>query len=77
MSESFVEQPEDLDNYVPGALTQAERWWIHYRPWLEQCGYILRPRYQPGWAPSWEGKKGKRIVWFDDYEDGQYLSVSS
>lgn len=22
-------------------------------------------------------KKGKRRVWFDDYEDGQYLSVSS
>lgn len=43
------------------------------RRWLEspeQCGYILRPRYQPGWAPSWEGKKGKRKVWFDDYEDG-------
>lgn len=36
MSDSFVEQPEDFENYVPGALTQAERWWIHYRPWLEQ-----------------------------------------
>ncbi|KAI0790921.1 hypothetical protein C8Q75DRAFT_816082, partial [Abortiporus biennis] len=21
--------------------------------WLDQCGYLLRPRYRPNWEPSW------------------------
>ncbi|KAG0698895.1 hypothetical protein DFH29DRAFT_809763, partial [Suillus ampliporus] len=23
--------------------------------WLENCGYLLRPRYKPDWIPSWQG----------------------
>ncbi|KZT41053.1 hypothetical protein SISSUDRAFT_982509 [Sistotremastrum suecicum HHB10207 ss-3] len=34
-------------------LIGAERYWARYQPWLKSIGYILRPRYQPDWKPSW------------------------
>jgi len=37
-------------------LNFAERWWRAHQPWLEQCGYLLRPRYRQDWVPSWERK---------------------
>ena len=37
-------------------LNVAERWWRVHQPWLEQCGYFLRPRYRQDWMPSWERK---------------------
>ena len=33
------------------ALNGTEIWWRWYQPWLEQRGYLLRPRYRPGWEP--------------------------
>ncbi|KAJ6463187.1 hypothetical protein DFH09DRAFT_1347319 [Mycena vulgaris] len=30
-------------------LGDAERYWVHYQPFLEEQGYRLRPRYRPGW----------------------------
>ncbi|KAL1661238.1 hypothetical protein GGF50DRAFT_129666 [Schizophyllum commune] len=44
-------------------IWDSERWWINHRPWLESCGYMLRPRYQPGWEPSWHSEKDKN-GWF-------------
>lgn len=35
-------------------LNVAERWWRSHQPWLERCGYHLRPRYIQDWIPSWE-----------------------
>jgi hypothetical protein len=37
-------------------LNVAERWWRDHQPWLERCGYFLRPRYRQDWIPSWERK---------------------
>jgi len=37
-------------------LNVAERWWRAHQPWLERCGYLLRPRYRQDWVPSWEQK---------------------
>ncbi|EKM49870.1 uncharacterized protein PHACADRAFT_154503 [Phanerochaete carnosa HHB-10118-sp] len=34
-------------------LTQAEQEWSRRGPLLESYGYRLRPRYRPGWTPSW------------------------
>ncbi|KAJ7153498.1 hypothetical protein C8R43DRAFT_1187259, partial [Mycena crocata] len=36
-----------------------EYFWRDYAPWFKERGYQLRPRYQPGWQPSWvqTGKK--------------------
>jgi hypothetical protein len=41
--------PDDSD------LDPLERWWRDRQKWLEDHGYMLRPRYRPGWTPSWLG----------------------
>ncbi|KAF7797599.1 hypothetical protein EIP86_008799 [Pleurotus ostreatoroseus] len=40
-----------------GRLGPNELWWSDQAGWLKEHGYQLRPRYQPGWVPSWEGTK--------------------
>ncbi|KAF8480691.1 hypothetical protein JB92DRAFT_3085892 [Gautieria morchelliformis] len=47
-------------------LQPAERFWIALQPWLASCGYMLRPRYRPGWVPSWLGTNQDRF----ECEDG-------
>lgn len=56
----------------PGGLFQNEVTWRDRQPWLESCGYMLRPRYQLDWVPSWitSGKSWNRC------EDGQEMIVS-
>ncbi|CAE6507625.1 unnamed protein product [Rhizoctonia solani] len=39
---------------VPEELSEVERFWVSYQPYLLSKGYQLRPRYRPGWVPSWE-----------------------
>ncbi|KAH9949301.1 kinase-like domain-containing protein [Amylocystis lapponica] len=36
-------------------LTEAEVHWRDRQPYLEAHGYSMRPRYCPGWTPSWLG----------------------
>ena len=38
-------------------LSDTEQWWANQQLWLAQQGYVLRPRYRPGWVPSW--KRGR------------------
>ncbi|EMD33664.1 hypothetical protein CERSUDRAFT_56685 [Gelatoporia subvermispora B] len=45
-----------------GRLSSAEFYWRDRQRWLEAKGYLLRPRYRPGWKPSWEGTDK---VWYD------------
>ncbi|KAJ7743241.1 hypothetical protein DFH07DRAFT_964178 [Mycena maculata] len=33
-------------------LGETEQEWARYQPFLEQEGYMLRPRYRPGWVPE-------------------------
>ncbi|KAJ7129849.1 kinase-like domain-containing protein, partial [Mycena crocata] len=40
--------------------------WRDHQVWLERCGYMLRPRFRPGWVPSWI--KTKEFQWM--CEDG-------
>jgi hypothetical protein len=56
----------------PGDLEEHEEWWVERQQTLEKAGYMLRPRYRPGWRPSWVGT-GK---FYRDFEDGQPLKVS-
>lgn len=35
-------------------LSAAEIEWRDRQPHLERHGYMLRPRYQPNWIPSWQ-----------------------
>ncbi|KIJ18440.1 hypothetical protein PAXINDRAFT_167041 [Paxillus involutus ATCC 200175] len=50
-----------------GKLSEPEIWWRDHYQWLENSGYLLRPRYAPDWTPSWEGTKKE---WFE-CEDGR------
>ena len=36
-------------------LKPHEEWWRDHYDFLRSKGYELRPRYQPGWTPSWLG----------------------
>ncbi|KAH9057291.1 kinase-like domain-containing protein [Lactarius vividus] len=63
-----------LDNRPPGRqpgdLNELEIWWADHQEALEAAGYMLRPRYRPGWTPSWRGTNKFYLY----VEDG--LSVS-
>ncbi|KAF9046310.1 hypothetical protein BJ165DRAFT_1470525 [Panaeolus papilionaceus] len=37
-----------------GELLSSELYWIHREPWFKSRGYSLRPRFTPGWIPSWK-----------------------
>ena len=56
----------------PGGIGRIERWWIERQEALEQAGYMLRPRFRPGWQPSWTGTKKP----YYDFEDGHRIRVS-
>lgn len=38
----------------PEELSDAEKRWVSYQPYLVSKGYQLRPRYRPDWIPSWK-----------------------
>lgn len=38
-----------------GELTTGELFWRDRYEWLSEQGYMLRPRYNPDWVPSWIG----------------------
>jgi hypothetical protein len=47
-------------------LTPEEEVWVRKQPFLQSHGYKLRPRYQPGWVPSWQGLGPVRVEKFED-----------
>ena len=72
MSENYIPFLDDPIPGGPGGLDEFERWWVDRQEALERAGYMLRPRYRPGWQPSWTGT-GKPYY---DFEDGEVLGVS-
>ena len=54
-------------------LGREEVIWRDLQPWLEQRGYMLRPRYRVGWVPKWKGSKISRF----DHEDANRMTVRS
>ncbi|KAG9123484.1 hypothetical protein FRC07_014881 [Ceratobasidium sp. 392] len=38
----------------PEELSDAEKRWVSFQPYLLSKGYQLRPRYRPDWEPSWK-----------------------
>lgn len=44
-------------------LQPHEEWWRDHYDWLKSKGYELRPRYRPGWTPSWKvtGRRRSRL----------------
>ncbi|EJF57674.1 hypothetical protein BD309DRAFT_922657 [Dichomitus squalens] len=47
-------------------LTDGETLWRDRYDWLLEAGYVLRPRYKPGWVPSWRGTNKYAL----NFEDG-------
>ncbi|KAG6836013.1 hypothetical protein H0H93_012288 [Arthromyces matolae] len=39
--------------FDPGDLDEIEIFWRDHYDFLKGRGYTLRPRYEPGWVPSW------------------------
>ena len=66
----FLDDP--IPGRQPGGIGGNEIWWVERQEALERAGYMLRPRYRPGWQPSWTGTNKD----FYDFEDGQSVVVS-
>lgn len=47
-------------------LDTVERYWVSKALLFETHGYELRPRYRPGWTPSWRGKPIAAIMFAED-----------
>ncbi|KAH7332910.1 kinase-like domain-containing protein [Rhizoctonia solani] len=44
-----------VSSFTPEELSEVEKHWVSFQPYLLSKGYQLRPRYRPGWTPSWKG----------------------
>ena len=68
---SYELPPPIAELYVSDAeleqLTDAEVWWRDHQKWLAEKGYMLRPRYRPGWVPSWKAHPNKNRRDFEDW----------
>lgn len=51
----------------PETLTEDELRWLARYKFLKEHGYLLRPRYRPGWTPSWETTPGTREIFCEDW----------
>ncbi|KAJ3496304.1 hypothetical protein NLJ89_g10505 [Agrocybe chaxingu] len=54
--EDDYEVPYNLkheDNYYRPELGLAERCWVDRFKFFQERGFVFRPRYRPGWTPSW------------------------
>ncbi|KAI1795564.1 hypothetical protein LXA43DRAFT_991115 [Ganoderma leucocontextum] len=50
---------------MPGGLFEDEYFWRDHQTWLEESGYMLRPRYRVDWEPSWL-KSNKDFLFCED-----------
>jgi hypothetical protein len=71
----MAEFKAEFDQHMKtGALLPAERFWRDHQPWLEERGYMLRPRFHPNWKPSWVSKdllpRGDEPYPYEHFHDG-------
>ncbi|KAG6907364.1 hypothetical protein DXG01_009185 [Tephrocybe rancida] len=65
----MLDSPSQLKSQIyTGKFHPHEYFWIKYQPFLLRRGYDLRPRYKPGWAPTWHklGESIERLYRFED-----------
>ncbi len=48
-------------------LNEYEIRWRDRQEFLASQGYMLRPRYRPGWVPSWQTDSSRYPAEFEDY----------
>jgi hypothetical protein len=53
---------------IDGHLSKEEVYWRDHQKWLLECGYRLRPRYDPNWIPSWK-RTGKFMLLCEDSQE--------
>ncbi|KAJ7162146.1 hypothetical protein C8R46DRAFT_1103681 [Mycena filopes] len=59
--------------HISDTLQDSEIMWRDMYPWLKNSGYLLRPRYAPGWTPSW--RRGERMIGNPaNYEDSALVT---
>ena len=58
---------EDEELY---GLRPSEIVWRDRQKMLEQHGYLLRPRFRPGWVPSWLGTNKSPLLFEDALSNG-------
>ena len=76
-----TEQPKprvrrQIPKFDPKVLSDVEAFWRDHQKWLQERGYMLRPRFIPGWKPSWIDENGKEIESWTSCEDSRPLKVS-
>lgn len=53
-------------NDVYTKFTASELFWKDRQQFLQSRGYMLRPRYRPGWIPSWKMNPTMKILHAED-----------
>lgn len=61
-------EPNHPESHYPSDLNDLERIWHDRYHFLLQMGFELRPRYRPGWIPSWLNAKEDSVIYEDSLE---------
>ncbi|KAH9850481.1 hypothetical protein C2E23DRAFT_835331 [Lenzites betulinus] len=57
-------------------LSDGEIWWRNHYDWLLQSrGYKLRPRYKPGWIPSWGPDENGALLDCEDWQSNAFAAA--
>ncbi|KAI0773746.1 kinase-like domain-containing protein [Fomes fomentarius] len=64
MSESTPSSSDRYDVYVD--FTSTEIYWRDRQEFFLSHGYMFRPRYRPGWIPSWRRDPTVKILYAED-----------
>ncbi|KAJ3991610.1 kinase-like domain-containing protein [Lentinula boryana] len=59
----------------PYALGVSERWWVQHFEYLKERGYMMRPRYRPGWKPSYDPKGLYGGQYAEDGQDNIHSAI--
>ncbi|KAL5536313.1 hypothetical protein ACEPAF_134 [Sanghuangporus sanghuang] len=65
----FKAKTPDGKTHIPFDLNSGERWWRDRYSFLMKYGYQLRPRFRPGWTPTWVRKKRDPLLCEDGYRN--------
>ncbi|KAI0325242.1 hypothetical protein GY45DRAFT_1261218 [Cubamyces sp. BRFM 1775] len=66
---SPAQSEEAEEDIFDGQLNEDEVWWRVHQPWLEERGYMVRPRYRSDWVPSWHKDGGNDYYMREDGQD--------
>ncbi|KIO18908.1 hypothetical protein M407DRAFT_31417 [Tulasnella calospora MUT 4182] len=59
----------------PETLTEYELPWLARYEFLKERGYLLRPRYRPGWVASWKTNPSLRPIFCEDWTTIDHIGI--